>query len=387
MITTLAAHGFRSLADLVLPLGRVTVITGANGSGKSNIYRAMQLMSRAAYGDMVAAMARDGGLDSLLWAGPETLSGAMLRGEVPVQGGPRKRPVSLSLGFASDAFSYLVNVGLPIPNGDDPFFKDPVLKREVIFAGEVMRPATTFVRRKGALAQLRDGAEWFDASTQLSEWDSVLTELGDPNLSPEVLAVRRQLRSWRFYDTFRVDAAAPARQPQVGVRTPVLADDGADLAPALLTILRSAYGGLLTELIERALGVGLRVRTDGLFQIELDQPGMLRPLSAREFSDGTLRFLLLAAALLSPRPPGLLILNEPETSLHPEVLPAVAKLIESAAQRTQVIVVSHSTQIIDALTSADVDDVIHHRLEKQLGATRILDQGLLSRPRWEWGSR
>ncbi len=134
MIRTFAAHGFRSLADLVMPLGRITVITGPNGSGKSNIYRAMQLLSRAAHGDMVAAMARDGGLDSLLWAGPEKISGAMLRGETPVQGGPRKKPVSLSLGFAADEFSYVLDVGLPIPNGNDPFFKDPVLLRSAKFS-------------------------------------------------------------------------------------------------------------------------------------------------------------------------------------------------------------------------------------------------------------
>ena len=62
------------------------------------------------------------------------------------------------------------------------------------------------------------------------------------------------------------------------------------------------------------------------------QHGLLRPLLASELSDGTLRYLLLIAALLSPRPPALMILNEPETSLHPDLLPSLARLIVQASK-------------------------------------------------------
>jgi len=55
--------------------------------------------------------------------------------------------------------------------------------------------------------------------------------------------------------------------------------------------------------------------SDGYFEMEKRQHGLLRPLKAAELSDGTLRYLLLIAALLSPRPPDLMILNEPETRL------------------------------------------------------------------------
>ncbi|WP_425387819.1 AAA family ATPase [Edaphobacter aggregans] len=57
----------------------------------------------------------------------------------------------------------------------------------------------------------------------------------------------------------------------------------------------------------------------------------MRPLSAAELSDGTLRYLLWTAALLTPHPPALMVLNEPETSLHPDLLPALARLILAAA--------------------------------------------------------
>ena len=86
--------------------------------------------------------------------------------------------------------------------------------------------------------------------------------------------------------------------------------------------------------------------SDGYFEMEKRQHGLLRPLKAAELSDGTLRYLLLIAALLSPRPPDLMILNEPETSLHPDLLPPLARLIAQAAQRTQIIVVSHAEPLV-----------------------------------------
>ena len=75
----------------------------------------------------------------------------------------------------------------------------------------------------------------------------------------------------------------------------------------------------------------------------------MRPLSAAELSDGTLRYLLLVAALLTPRPPTLMVLNEPETSLHPDLLPALARLIIRASGQCQVWVVSHARRLISAL--------------------------------------
>jgi hypothetical protein len=108
MIRTLAIAGYRSLRDLVVPLGRLNLIRGPNASGKSNLYRALRLLSETAQGGVVASLAREGGLASTLWAGPETISRAMRSREVPVQGGPRQGRVSLRLGFAGDELSYAI---------------------------------------------------------------------------------------------------------------------------------------------------------------------------------------------------------------------------------------------------------------------------------------
>jgi predicted ATPase len=123
---------------------------------------------------------------------------------------------------------------------------------------------------------------------------------------------------------------------------------------------------------------------DGRFETTMQQYGLLRPLRAVELSDGTLRYLLWIAALLSPRPPELLVLNEPETSLHPDLLPALGRLIAGAAERSQVFVVSHAKRLIAAL---EEQGCVSLTLEKELGETRLAGRDEMDRPAWHWISR
>jgi len=385
MIQTLAISGYRSIRDTVLPLHGLDVVTGANGTGKSNLYRALRLLASAGDGDVVGSLARDGGLSSTLWAGPEHVSRAMVDGSVPVQGTRRTGPISLRLGFATDTLGYLVDLGIPQPS-TTLFGRDPEIKREQIFAGALAKPSSLLVDRHGPAVRVRDGS-WRPIGRTLGTSESILTEFSDADATPEVLRVRGQVRGWRFYDQFRTDREAPARAPQVGTRTPVLGHDGADLAAAVQTIIESGGRDRLDAAVDDAFpGSVLRVRADdGVFRLELEQPGMLRPLSAGELSDGTLRYLLLVAALLTPRPPELMVLNEPETSLHGDLLPQLARLITAASADTQLVVVSHARPLIEAMLEAG--EVHEHRLVKRLGETTVEDQGLLSTPPWAWPSR
>ena len=221
----------------------------------------------------------------------------------------------------------------------------------------------------------------------------MLSEFADPRQAPEVLRVREQVRSWRFYDHVRTDATAPARASQIGTRTPVMSHDGADVAAALQTIREIGNADALEQAIDLAFP-GSRVTVEseggGRLGLRLHQPGLLRPLSAAELSDGTLRYLLWAAALLAPRPAGLLVLNEPETSLHPELLAPLAQLITAAADRSQIIAVSHSQVLVNALhrtteeagTTASTIELV-----KDFGETLVAGREPLDGPSWRWPER
>ncbi len=171
----------------------------------------------------------------------------------------------------------------------------------------------------------------------------------------------------------------------MGTRTPVLHHDGRDLAAALQTIIEIGDVEALNEAVSDAFpgaSLSITVQQDGRFHVNLRQEGLLRPLSASELSDGTLRYLLWVAALLTPRPPPLMVLNEPETSLHPDLFPALGRLIIRAATTTQVWVVSHASRLIATL--GDSEECNSVQLDKSLGQTQVFGQGMLDQPVWQW---
>jgi predicted ATPase len=388
MLRTVAVANYRSLRNLALPLDRLNVITGPNGSGKSSLYRSLRLLADTAQSRVVPSLAREGGLQSTLWAGPETISRSMRQGHHPVQGTRRKEPVNLRLGFSGEQFGYLIDLGLPIP-GSSAFGFDPEIKQEYIWHGSSLRPSTKLVERIRPVVRVRaaDGS-WAVVAENVAKFESMMTQIADPRNAPEVHALRESIRAWRFYDHFRTDADAPARMPQVGTYTPVLGHDGADLAAAIQTIFEMGdHQGLSAAVDDAFPGSKLQAvsNDDGRFFVTMRQHGLLRSLSGAELSDGTLRYLLWIAALLTPRPPELMVLNEPETSLHPDLLPALGRLICSSAKRSQLVVVTHSQKLISSL--AETSDCNCIRLEKSFGETKaILPEGVTV-PKWDWPSR
>ena len=387
MLHTFAVSGYRSLKENVLCLGQLNVVTGPNGSGKSSLYRALRLIRAAADGSLIQTLAREGGLQSTLWAGPEAFSRAMLAGEMPVQGTARKKPISLRVGFSSTDFSYAMDLGLPQP-GITAFSLDPIVKRECLWRGPSREARDLVADRKSGMLRVRPGRKWENVNVPLSTTTSMLTEFADPERCPELILARDSILSWRFYDHFRTDVDAPARQVQVGTYTPVLSSEGDDLAAALQTIRESVHDEKLAEAIQDAFpGSQLEIQTssDARFEVLLHQDGMLRPLRATELSDGTLRFLFLAAALLTLQPPELMVLNEPETSLHPDLLPALGRLIIEYSKHSQIFVVSHALPLIETLAAHDQCE--HFQLEKMFGATKLLDVDEFDLPYWKWPIR
>lgn len=338
--------GYRSVRDLRLELAPINVLTGPNGCGKSNLYNSLLLVARAAQGQFARAIAVEGGTPSVFWAGPER-----------VRYTRKKPPRRVTLAFESDQYGYELQMGLPqrdppsATGGGTLFTLDPEIKAESIWpAGSRRRPL--MLDRKHESAWLRDvEGRMVEYPMTLLAAESVLSQIIEPHLYPEISALRSEILRWRFYHHFRTDADSPLRLPQIGVLTTVLNHDGSDLAAALQTILEIGDEQALGEAVAGAFGgARLAIGAAGAqFAMRLQVPGLLRPLDAREFSDGQLRFLCLCAALLSPRAPTLLALNEPETSIHPDLIEPLARLIVQASRETQLWITTHSRALAEKI--------------------------------------
>ena len=349
-------EGYRSVRSLRFALAPVTVVVGPNGSGKTNVYRALQLLHAGAEGTLARTLAEEGGMPSVLWAGQRK------KGE----------PARLTVGVRLEDLSYELSCGV-VPPPEGPFGLDPDVKEETVWALEGKRRHVVAERRSRSVFA-RD-AEGHRTTFAVELWgsESVLAQLVEPHRFPLLSALRAELLRWRFYHHFRTDLASPLRHPQVGVRTPALAHDGRDLAAALMTIDAIGDERALHEAVDRAFpGSSLELDSEGgRFSFRMSMPGLRRSLEATELSDGTLRYLCLLAALLSPRPPPFLALNEPETSLHPSLLEPLGRLIAHASRHSQVFVTTHARELSDALEQHAGASILP--LRKDGGATELVE--------------
>ena len=351
MLRTLHFRGYRSLRDFRLRLGQVTVVTGENGVGKSNVYQALALMQRMADGRFAAAVADEGGLPSLLWAG-------VLK---------KSEPRRMRWEIEHEDFHIEMECGMiPATPGDPSLFKtDPDIKLETLRHGG--GKGRVMARRKGPAIDLRllDGTI-AQLPLPVHATESMLSEVRDGIHYPAVMAARETLLSWRFYHHFPTDPRSALRQPVIGFWSPVLDADGGNLAANLQTLIECRKAEPLHEAFQKAFP-GCQwspVDDAGRFHLRLLRPGLKRWLDASELSDGTLRFFCLCAALLSPRQPPLMILNEPEASLHPDLMAPLAELIARVSADTQILIVTHSKELtaeVSKCGKTKVVDLISHQ--------------------------
>lgn len=362
-LTEVSTAGYRSLRAIHYPVGQIEVFVGANGVGKTNLYRALELLRAAAENRLGKVLAQEG-MRAAIWAGPAR------RGE----------PVRMRFGATladpqtrGTSYRYEVEVGLPPAEAAGAFRTEPQVKLESLAIRLGSRTAR-LIERKGpsVMARGEDGRP-ADVDLDILASETVLGRLEDPGRYPGLDALRRTLLEWRFYHEFRTDPASPLRRPCDAVATPTLASDGADLAAvfATLALIREDTTDLDEVIAEAFPGARLEVAADeGSASFGMVFPEFPRRVfSAAELSDGTLRFLALAGALLAYRLPPFVALNEPESSLHPDLIPALAKLIVGAGQRTQVWLVTHSEALAEAV--AQHPAAARRRVIKQAGATWI----------------
>ncbi|EJN05609.1 AAA family ATPase [Phyllobacterium sp. YR531] len=342
-LTSLFATGYRSLRSIRLDIGQLALFVGENGVGKSNLYRSMQLIKAAAEGSLSYEIAREGGMQSALWSG-------------------KRKPGPVRMGFdacfedddSGIRANYKVELGLrpPLAAG---FAFEPQIKEEGLSIDSGGRPVD-MMDRKGPVVSARDDAgRRTQYPLKLLDSETALAIIGVSGRYPEIGDLRATVLGWRFYHGFRTDRDSPIRRPALAITAPMLDEDGRNLAAVFATLVHIREDTAdLDACIADALGGAMldvplpgETATFGLRLPEFPQ----RVFRPEELSDGQIRFLALAGALMSYRLPGLVALNEPETSLHPSMLPALAEMIAQAAARTQLWVVTHSQVLADEITA------------------------------------
>ncbi|MBK5960997.1 ATPase [Rhodoplanes elegans] len=341
-ISEVAIAGYRSLRGIRFPVAPLTVFVGANGVGKSNLYRALQLLQATAAGTLARELAAEGGMQSALWAGRRAV------------GAPVRIKLDVEIADETARFAYAVEIGLVPPMGAAfPF--EPQMKEETLVQHGGRRPLTLLDRRGPTARVIDDAGRKQPLGAPLLASETALGTIQDAARCPEIDRVRRTMLDWRFYHDLRSDRDSPLRRPCLAVTTPTLSSDGADLAAVFATLvhIRGDTADLDAVIDDAFPGARLVVpppeRTAAFGLIFPDYPK--RVFEAGELSDGTLRYLALAGALLGYRLPGFVALNEPEASLHPDLLEPLARLIVRAARRTQIWVVTHSQPLSEALAA------------------------------------
>jgi predicted ATPase len=369
-IQRLNISGFRSLRDVEWAPGRLNVLIGPNASGKSNLLRALVLLQKSAHGKLPEEMLRMGGIAPVLWDGQaRTISWALC-----MEQGMRYELQLRQLGNTS---AYIVNhealTSQRAESGRDEHVPRGTGEQESVLARDAVR-AVTFDR---------EGRSVTVEETSLPGNQTLLSLVGTPFGHPAAFDFCSTLGGWTIYHDVRVDPDAPLRQAAVARVERRIAADGQNLVPVLHTLytgerdfrktvddaMRAAFGDDYEELLFPPAAdqrVQMRVRWRSL---RSEQP-------AADLSDGTIRFLLLVAMLSTPSPGDLIAIDEPETGLHPSMLPVVAELARAASERTQVILTTHSPQLLDAFGNEPPTVTVTGRADGQTTLSVVDDQEL-----------
>lgn len=319
-----------------LELRPLNVFIGPNGSGKSNLIEAFSVL-RAVPRDLPLPIRQGGGVDEWIWRdGAEQRADSAAIEIVFGANEVSNKAIRYRVAFGSEAGGFVV-LDERIENrsgAPKPYF---------YFGYESGRPMLN--NAKGTKRALE--------RADIDRTQSILSQRRDPESYPEVAATGDRFRDILIYRAWSFGPQSPIRVAcRADVQTDRLLEDFSNF-PARVAVLKRAPATkkrLLELLSEVAPGfTDVEVIPEG-GQLRLYLTEGDRNVPAHRLSDGTLRYLSLLAILLDPGSAKLVIIEEPELGLHPDVLPALRDLLVEASSRFQLIVTTHSTQLVDAMT-------------------------------------
>ena len=341
---SLRLDGFLSFAPGSDPfeLWALNVLIGPNAAGKSNLIEALGLLA-ATPTDLARAVRKGGGSREWLWKGVPAEDSAEIDAVLERENGQDIR-YRLSLGSVQTRLELL----------DEAIEEAPWNPRSAV--AEDLDFHYRFQRGHPVIrAKAVDGGR---TERRLERQDllpdqSVLAQRRDPDQYPEITEVGKTFSNILTFNEWTFGRHTPTRDPQqADLPEDQLLPDSANLSLVLNQIEHSGetrINALLKHFFPRFDCLSIRVSA-GTAQLFFFEDGFRAPIPATRLSDGTLRFVALLAALLSPSPPPVLCIEEPELGLHPDAMTLLAKVLVEASHRMQLVVTTHSSALVSAFT-------------------------------------
>jgi len=317
-----------------IPLNPLNLIIGTNGSGKSNLLSAIDLI-RGAPQDLPTPISDGGGVRDWLWKGDEGTPTAAVEVVVSNPRGPTNLRYGLAFTEVGQRFQL---TGEHIENEHpDSGHKQPIFYYRFQGGRGVLN-----VKGKKRSLQHED----------IDPNQSILSQRRDPDQYPEITYLAQVLSKIRLYRDASFGPVTALRLPQkADLPNDALAADAANLGLVLNRLRREPSVKERTLKALRTLYEGIDdydVQVEGgTVQVFIQEGRFIVP--ATRLSDGTLRYLCLLAILCHPKPPPLVCIEEPELGLHPDILPTVAELLKEASERCQLIVTTHSDVLVNCM--------------------------------------
>ena len=351
-----------------IPLTPLNVIIGPNGSGKSNLIEAIDLLSTASKSSLASAIRMGGGATEWLWKGEPKAERSSI--DVTLGDTPWNRNLRYQISFApAGQRMEIVEETIEDAELSDEnschFYRyqggAPEISARLPQTTPVFGMTTTPAPDQPGLTPVTARSMRSFQRTNLVLDESVLSQRKDQNLYPELFWLNHQFNGIQVFNNWSFGRLAPLRAPQ---RTDL---DGFDLLPNaenlglvlnefLLSGIAEEFNRHMAFFLPRYRRFNVRIYGNSL-QLYLIEDGLGSPVPATRLSDGTIRFMAILALLLSPNPPPLLCIDEPEMGLHPDAVSRLADLLVEASQRMQLIVTTHSDALVSALTT-EVESVL-----------------------------
>lgn len=330
----LRIRGFRRLYDIDIELRPMMVMIGANGVGKTSILEAVSLLSASASGNLNSSLSTLGGIGSILTRG--IASDIAFNVSMEVQG---HNPLDYSIELQPRGNGYQI-------------------AREELSQNRGKVDPFKHITTEGTRIRYNNGQRLVPPDWDFELEESALSQVPKMFHEPEVF--RKVLSTATRYHVLDVGPRSPIKLPQPMKPAVLPGADGEDLVPLLYSLRegdRFRFDAIIDALhaaFPTFEALNFPPVAAGTLAMTWKDTNFDKPLYMNELSEGTLRFLWLVALLQSPSLSTVTMIDEPEVSLHPELLSLLADLMREASARTQLIVATHSDRLIRFLEPREI---------------------------------